>query len=88
MARLWIERTSKQPLLNLRMMFRRNFGFGIVAHIACSASHSTLGIHLPVYLCGSRATCRAVGWCSPGPDAETGLLPIVPRMMKRFDPHS
>jgi len=29
---LWIELTSKKPLLNLWLLARRNFGFGILAN--------------------------------------------------------
>src|SRR6202165_5687283 len=32
-AFLVIELTAKKPLLNLRLLFRRNFGFGILAHV-------------------------------------------------------
>jgi MFS transporter, DHA2 family, multidrug resistance protein len=28
---LWVELTSKRPLLNLRLILRRNFGFGMAA---------------------------------------------------------
>src|SRR5258708_38737481 len=31
-AFLWIELTSKKPLLNLRLLARRNFGFGMLAN--------------------------------------------------------
>ena len=31
-AFLWIELTTKKPLLNLRLLVRRNFGFGILAN--------------------------------------------------------
>src|SRR5713226_9124193 len=31
-AFLWIELTAKKPLLNLRLLVRRNFGFGILAN--------------------------------------------------------
>src|SRR6202012_5453273 len=29
---VWIELTSKKPLLNLRLLARRNFGFGVLAN--------------------------------------------------------
>src|SRR6476659_9693397 len=49
-AFLWIELTAQKPLLNLRLLVRRNFGFGIVANFLLGiALYGSLYI-LPVYL--------------------------------------
>jgi DHA2 family multidrug resistance protein len=85
---LWIELTAKKPLLNLRLLFRRNFGFGILANFLLGIALYGSVYVLPVYL------SRIQGY-----DAEqigmvlawTGLpqlllIPLVPRLMQRFDP--
>src|SRR6266851_3392344 len=47
---LWIELTVKKPLLNLRLLVRRNFGFGILANfllgIALFAGSNFMNIHM------------------------------------------
>ncbi len=47
---LWIELTSKKPLLNLRLLFRRNFGFGILANFLLGIALYGSVFILPVYL--------------------------------------
>src|SRR5580704_17972222 len=47
---LWIELTAKKPLLNLRLLFRRNFGFGISANFLLGVALYSWVYILPVYL--------------------------------------
>jgi DHA2 family multidrug resistance protein len=47
---LWIELTSKKPLLNLRLLFRRNFGFCILANFLLGIALYGSVFTLPVYL--------------------------------------
>src|SRR5438552_9098428 len=47
---LWIELTSKKPLMNLRLLFRRNFGFGILANFLLGIALYGSVFILPVYL--------------------------------------
>ncbi|WP_049976448.1 hypothetical protein [Azospirillum sp. B506] len=47
---LWIELRSARPLLNLRLLVRRNFGFGILANVMLGAALYGSVFVLPVYL--------------------------------------
>src|SRR6185437_9717470 len=47
---LWIELTSARPLLNLRLLARRNFGFGILANFLLGTALYGSVFILPVYL--------------------------------------
>src|SRR5258705_9768347 len=47
---VWIEWTGKKPLLNLRLLFRRNFGFGILANFLLGIALYGSVFILPVYL--------------------------------------
>ena len=63
-----IELTAAQPLLNLRLLLRRNFGFGTVANFLLGIALYGSVFILPVYLSHSRATTPSrSAWCWPGP---------------------
>jgi MFS transporter, DHA2 family, multidrug resistance protein len=85
---LWIELTSKKPLLNLRLLARRNFGFGIVANFLLGIALYGSVFILPVYLSRIQGyNAEQIGMVL----AWTGLpqlvlIPLVPRLMRRFDP--
>jgi DHA2 family multidrug resistance protein len=85
---LWIELTSKKPLLNLRLLLRRNFGFGILANFLLGIALYGSVFILPVYLSRIQGyNAEQIGMVL----AWTGLpqlvlIPLVPRLMKRFDP--
>lgn len=87
-AFLIVEFTVEKPLLNLRLLARRNFGFGMLANFLLGIALYGSVFILPQYL------SRIQGY-----DAEqigmvlawTGLpqlvlIPLVPRLMQRFDP--
>ncbi len=84
---LWIEFTSQKPLLNLRLLFRRNFGFGIVANFLLGIALYGSVFILPVYLSRIQGyNAEQIGMVL----AWTGLpqlflIPLVPRLMQRFD---
>jgi DHA2 family multidrug resistance protein len=84
---LWIELTAKKPLLNLRLLFRRNFGFGILANFLLGIALYGSVYILPVYLSRIQGyNAEQIGMVL----AWTGLpqlvlIPMVPRLMKRFD---
>jgi DHA2 family multidrug resistance protein len=84
---LWIELTTAKPLLNLRLLGRRNFGFGIVANFLLGISLYGSVFILPVYLSRIQGyNAEQIGMVL----AWTGLpqlllIPLVPRLMKRFD---
>jgi MFS transporter, DHA2 family, multidrug resistance protein len=87
-AFLWIELTASKPLLNLRLLFRRNFGFGILANFLLGIALYGSVFILPVYLSRIQGyNAEQIGMVL----AWTGLpqlvlIPLVPRLMKRFDP--
>src|SRR6266700_2822998 len=86
-AFLWIELTAKKPLLNLRLLFRRNFGFGILANFLLGVALYGSVFILPVYLSRIQGyNAEQIGMVL----AWTGfpqllLIPLVPRLMQRFD---
>jgi DHA2 family multidrug resistance protein len=82
-----IELTAKRPLLNLRLLARRNFGFGILANFLLGTALYGSVFILPVYLSRIQGyNSEQIGFVL----AWTGLpqlvlIPLVPRLMKRFD---
>ena len=84
---LRIELTSEKPLLNLRLLFRRNFGFGILANFLLGIALYGSVFILPVYLSRIQGyNAEQIGMVL----AWTGLpqlflIPLVPRLMQRFD---
>jgi DHA2 family multidrug resistance protein len=87
-AFLWIELTTKQPLLNLRLLGRRNFGFGMLANFLLGIALYGSVFILPQYLARIQGyNAEQIGMVL----AWTGLpqlllIPLVPRLMRRFDP--
>ena len=85
---LAIELTTRKPLLNLRLLARRNFGFGILANFLLGIALYGSVFILPVYLSRIQGyNAEQIGMVL----AWTGLpqlvlIPLVPRLMKRFDP--
>jgi MFS transporter, DHA2 family, multidrug resistance protein len=84
----WIEFTSKKPLLNLRLLFRRNFGFGILANFLLGVALYGSVFILPQYLSriqgyNSEQIGMVLAWTGL---PQLILIPLVPRLMKRFDP--
>lgn len=87
-AFLWIELTAKKPLLNLRLLFRRNFGFGILANFLLGVALYGSVYVLPVYLSriqgyNSEQIGMVLAWTGL---PQLVLIPLVPRLMKRIDP--
>jgi DHA2 family multidrug resistance protein len=86
-AFLWIELTAKKPLLNLRLLVRRNFGFGILANFLLGIALYGSVFILPVYLSRIQGyNAEQIGMVL----AWTGfpqllLIPLVPRLMQRVD---
>jgi DHA2 family multidrug resistance protein len=87
-AFLWIELTAKKPLLNLRLLARRNFGFGVLANFLLGIALYGSVYILPVYLSriqgyNSEQIGMVLAWTGL---PQLVLIPLVPRLMKRFDP--
>jgi MFS transporter, DHA2 family, multidrug resistance protein len=84
---LWIELTSKAPLLNLRLLTRRNFGLGSVSNLILGMALYGSVYLLPVYLSQTKGyNAEQVGMVL----AWTGLpqlvlIPFVPFLMRHID---
>jgi DHA2 family multidrug resistance protein len=85
---LWIELTAERPLLNLRLLLRRNFGLGMSANFLLGVALYGSVYILPVYLSriqgyNSKQIGMVLAWTGL---PQLVLIPLVPRLMKRFDP--
>jgi DHA2 family multidrug resistance protein len=84
---VWVELTSARPLLNLRLLLRRNFGFGLLANFMLGVALYGSVFILPIYLARIQGyNAEQIGMVL----AWTGLpqlvlIPLVPRLMKRLD---
>ena len=82
-----IELMVKKPLLNLRLLGRRNFGLGILANFLLGIALYGSVFILPVYLARIQGyNSEQIGFVL----AWTGfpqllLIPFVPKLLKRFD---
>ncbi|WIM12203.1 MDR family MFS transporter [Enhydrobacter sp.] len=84
---VWIELRTGHPLLNLRLMLRRNFGFGLFANFLLGIALYGSVFILPVYLSriqgyNSEQIGMVLAWTGL---PQLVLIPLVPRLMKRFD---
>jgi DHA2 family multidrug resistance protein len=84
---LWIELTSARPLLNLRLLHRRNFGFGVLANFLMGVALYGSVFILPEYLAriqgyNSEQIGMVLAWTGL---PQLLLIPLVPRLMKRLD---
>jgi DHA2 family multidrug resistance protein len=84
---LVIELTTKKPLLNLRLLVRRNFGFGILANFLLGIALYGSVFILPLYLAriqgyNSEQIGMVLAWTGL---PQLVLIPLVPRLMQRFD---
>ena len=85
---LWIELTSKRPLLNLRLVMRRNFGFGTLANFLMGITLYGSVFILPQYLdriqgYNPEQIGLVLAWTGL---PQLVLIPFVPKLMKKIDP--
>ncbi len=83
----WVELTTSKPLLNLRLLARRNFGFGVLANFLMGIALYGSVFILPQYLAriqgyNSEQIGMVLAWTGL---PQLLLIPLVPRLMKRFD---
>lgn len=86
-AFLVIELTATNPLLNLRLLVRRNFGFGILANFLLGIALYGSVFILPVYLAriqgyNAEQIGTVLAWTGL---PQLVLIPLVPRLIQRFD---
>jgi MFS transporter, DHA2 family, multidrug resistance protein len=82
-----IELKTAKPLLNLRLLTRRNFGFGILANFLLGIALYGSVFILPLYLAriqgyNSEQIGMVLAWTGL---PQLLLIPLVPRLMQRFD---
>jgi DHA2 family multidrug resistance protein len=83
-----IELSGKKPLLNLRLLFRRNFGFGVLANFLLGVALYGSVYILPVYLArvqgyNSEQIGMVLAWTGL---PQLLLIPLVPQLIKCVDP--
>ena len=84
---VWIELTVEKPLIRLRLLKRRNFGFGTIAMTMLGFALFGSVYILPAYLGQAQGyNAEQIGAVM----AWTGLpqlilIPLVPKLMQRFD---
>jgi len=84
---LIIELNVANPLLNLRLLVRRNFGFGTIANFLLGVSLYGSVFVLPIYLTriqgyNSEQIGLVLAWTGI---PQLVLIPLIPKLMKRFD---
>ncbi|HTY66576.1 MAG TPA: MDR family MFS transporter [Alphaproteobacteria bacterium] len=84
---LVIELTVKKPLLNLRLLVRRNFGFGTLANFLLGSALYGSVFVLPLYLSqvqgyNAEQIGEVLAWVGL---PQLVLIPLVPRLMKKVD---
>lgn len=82
-----IELTVKKPLLNLRLLVRRNFGFGMLANFLLGIALYGSVFILPQYLAriqgyNAEQIGTVLAWTGL---PQLVLIPLVPRLMQKFD---
>ena len=85
---LWVELRAKKPLLNLRLVLRRNFGFGMSANFLLGVALYGSVYVLPQYLSriqgyNSEQIGMVLAWTGL---PQLVLIPLVPKVMKKIDP--
>jgi len=84
---VWIELTTEKPLIRLRLLKQRNFGFGVIALTMVGFALFGSVYILPAYLGQAQGyNAEQIGAVM----AWTGLpqlvlIPLVPKLMRRFD---
>jgi DHA2 family multidrug resistance protein len=86
-AFFWIELTVKRPLLNLKLLLRRNFGLGTVSNILLGAALYGASFISPLYLSqvqgyNAEQIGEVLAWTGI---PQLLLIPLVPRLMKLVD---
>ncbi len=86
-AFIWIELTVKKPLVDLRLLKNRNFAVGTLANVLVGIGLFGTVYVLPQYLgqvqgYNAEQIGKVLAWTGL---PQLLLIPLVPRLMKRFD---
>jgi MFS transporter, DHA2 family, multidrug resistance protein len=84
---IWIELTVEKPLIRLRLLARRNFGFGTIASTMLGFALFGSVYILPAYLgqaqgYNAEQIGKVLAWTGL---PQLLLIPLVPKLMQRFD---
>jgi DHA2 family multidrug resistance protein len=84
---VWIELTVKNPVINLRLLARRNFGLGTAANFMLGAALYGSSFVLPLYLSqiqgyNAEQIGEVLAWTGI---PQLLMIPLVPRLMKLVD---
>jgi DHA2 family multidrug resistance protein len=84
---VWIELTAKNPLINLRLLARRNFGLGTAANFLLGAALYGSAFVLPLYLSqvqgyNAEQIGAVLAWTGI---PQIFMIPLVPKLMKMVD---
>jgi DHA2 family multidrug resistance protein len=84
---IWIELTTAKPLIRLRLLKQRNFGFGTIATTLLGFALFGSVYILPAYLgqaqgYNSEQIGAVLAWTGL---PQLVLIPLVPKLMQRFD---
>lgn len=84
---LIVEFTAQRPLLNLRLLLRRNFGFGTLANFLLGTALYGSVFILPLYLSqmqgyNAQQIGEVLAWTGL---PQLVLIPLVPQLMKKYD---
>jgi DHA2 family multidrug resistance protein len=84
---LWIELKSERPLLELRLLLRRNFGLGVLASFLLGTALYGSVFILPLYLSriagyNAEEIGRVLAWTGL---PQLVLIPLIPLLLKRLD---
>ena len=84
---VWIEFTVKNPVINLRLLARRNFGLGTAANFMLGAALYGSSFVLPLYLSqiqgyNAEQIGEVLAWTGI---PQLVMIPLVPRLMKLVD---
>jgi MFS transporter, DHA2 family, multidrug resistance protein len=84
---VWIELRIEKPLIRLRLLARRNFGFGTIAMTMLGFALFGSVYILPAYLgqaqgYNAEQIGKVLAWTGL---PQLVLIPLVPRLMQRFD---
>lgn len=85
---IWRQFTAKKPLLNLRLLGRRNFGFGSIANVVLGLGLYGSVYVLPVYLAQIQGydplnIGLTMMWLGM---PQLLIIPFIPKLMQKIDP--
>lgn len=87
-AFFWIEAKVKRPVINLRLLLRRNFGLGTLSNVLLGMALYGSSFILPLYLSqvqgfNAEQIGEVLAWTGI---PQLVMIPLVPKLMQKVDP--